>query len=96
MSETKNEGLSFLEEVVDDDVKRRLIGIAYGTCENLEDLDEIEVGIMIGAVFAYGMQAGLVMAREGTTPTDQDLSAFSAAHPEILAAAEKIKQRNGP
>lgn len=88
---TEDETNGYFERVVTDEVKRRMIELAYGTCTDIADLDQNEVGAMIGGILGYGVYLGLALARDGVEPPENEISAFLVMYPEIIEAVEKMK-----
>lgn len=89
MSEEDEEG--YFSRVVTDEVKARMIEMAYMTCPGIEKLDQDEVGALLGGLLGYGVYLGLALARDDVLPPEQELSAFLVLNPEIIEAVERAK-----
>lgn len=92
--DTDDEPNSFFERVVTDSVKRRMVEIAYGACEGIEDLNGEEIGALLGGILGYGVYLGLALARDEILPPEHEVTAFLVMHPEIISAVERAKQHS--
>ena len=89
MTEEDEEG--YFSRVVTDEIKARMIEMAYMTCPGIEKLDQDEVGTLLGGLLGYGVYLGLALARDDVLPPEQELSGFLVLNPEIIETVERSK-----